>query len=489
MKSHKIYIAKGLCFILIVGLLVHGINKVLVPKFYVSNMWPTTSGLKGFYQMDENSIDVIYIGSSHSATTFIPQVVYDTNGITSYNLSCEQQNMLTSYYWLKEAYRYQSPKVVVLDTFMLFELSPSEPLNSPEGMTRKAIDSMRWSKVKWEAIHDIADKDPKQSVNSYIFTNIRFHDRWKNLTEQDFIYPSLDKKFELKGYVPLNDRAGSPDYTPMAGYDSTDMVEVLPLMRDYLDKIVDLCNEHDTQLILVKNPTVSWSVSRHNTIAAYALEKGIPFIDYNDASYFTEAGFVYTDDMNDYGHPNIWGAEKLSAHMAGLLQGQYGVVGHDDAAAWHDTYTYYQDIKRDCELSNITDIYEYLQAINQNRYTVIVAVANDASRYLDENLIKAFSDVGLNLNLQECESYYGIISTNNIVQDHGMGALSYVGSTRNKMVDFEVKSAGYYAGGSCSIKIDNDGYAQGGNGINIVVYCNDNWKVIDSMVYDGEIER
>ena len=117
MKSHKRYIAKGLCFVLIVGLLVHGINIVLVPKFYVSNMWPTTSGLKGFYQMEENSIDVIFLGSSHSATTFIPQTVYDTNGITSYNLSCEQQSLLTSYYWLKEVYQYQSPKVVVLDIF------------------------------------------------------------------------------------------------------------------------------------------------------------------------------------------------------------------------------------------------------------------------------------------------------------------------------------------------------------------------------------
>ncbi|WP_300680574.1 hypothetical protein [uncultured Acetatifactor sp.] len=41
-----------------------------------------------------------------------------------------------SYFWLMEAFRYQSPSVVVLDT---------EPLNSSEAAVRLVMDSMRWS--------------------------------------------------------------------------------------------------------------------------------------------------------------------------------------------------------------------------------------------------------------------------------------------------------------------------------------------------------
>lgn len=51
-------------------------------------------------------------------------------------LGAQQQSLPVSYFWLMEAFRYQSPSVVVLDT---------EPLNSSEAAVRLAMDSMRWS--------------------------------------------------------------------------------------------------------------------------------------------------------------------------------------------------------------------------------------------------------------------------------------------------------------------------------------------------------
>ncbi len=52
------------------------------------------------------------------------------------SIGARQQSLLVSYFWLMEAFRYQSPSVVVLDT---------EPLNSSEAAVRLAMDSMRWS--------------------------------------------------------------------------------------------------------------------------------------------------------------------------------------------------------------------------------------------------------------------------------------------------------------------------------------------------------
>lgn len=65
--------------------------------------------------MQKDTVDVLFLGSSHGVTSFLPQELYNQYGITGYNLGCEQQGMVTSYYWLKEALRYQSPKAVVLD--------------------------------------------------------------------------------------------------------------------------------------------------------------------------------------------------------------------------------------------------------------------------------------------------------------------------------------------------------------------------------------
>ena len=40
------------------------------------------------------------LGSSHLADGLIPQEIYDGSGITSYNLSFEQESSMLSYYFL-----------------------------------------------------------------------------------------------------------------------------------------------------------------------------------------------------------------------------------------------------------------------------------------------------------------------------------------------------------------------------------------------------
>ena len=105
---------------------------------------------------------------------------------------------------------------------------------------RLAIDAMRWSDVKWEAIHDICRLDESQSVNSYIFQNVRFHNRWMELTENDFEFVSLENHYELKGFSALSQRgtAGS-EFEPIIVTNLEAYSEPEQLMMDYLDKAFD----------------------------------------------------------------------------------------------------------------------------------------------------------------------------------------------------------------------------------------------------------
>ena len=99
-------------------------------------MLPTTLSYLNFYEMEEDTIDVLFMGSSLAATSYIPQELYDRYGITSYNLASEKQSPVISYYWLKEALRYQSPKVLILDCYYLFRIAiPSSirPKSALEG--------------------------------------------------------------------------------------------------------------------------------------------------------------------------------------------------------------------------------------------------------------------------------------------------------------------------------------------------------------------
>lgn len=186
MRKHIKFMCKCMIFLIILFICVENVYRVIVPKFFFSDIWPTTLTYSKFYEEEEDTIDVIFLGSSHAASSFIPQELYNNYGITSYNLGCEQQNLVTSYFWLKEALRYQKPKAVVLDCYFLFLYSGYEPLNSAESCTRKALDYMKWSPVKREAVKTICELDQYQSLVSYYLPNIRYHARWMNLSENDF---------------------------------------------------------------------------------------------------------------------------------------------------------------------------------------------------------------------------------------------------------------------------------------------------------------
>ena len=143
----------GVFFLLALMILTVRTNRVLeVKSFYGNNSsWPTTSTYEQFYKMKRNSIDVLFLGSSVCVNAFSPQEMYNIYGIRSYNLGSEQQSMVLSYYWLKEALRFQKPKVVIIDTTLCYEnFNPRilPLLNTGEGLIRKCLDPMRWSSVK-----------------------------------------------------------------------------------------------------------------------------------------------------------------------------------------------------------------------------------------------------------------------------------------------------------------------------------------------------
>ena len=171
------------------------------------------------------------------------------------------------------------------------------------------------------------------------------------------------------------------------------------------------------------------------------------------------------------------------------MQEDYAVEGKHYDRQWQETEDYYRNILTDCEISNIKDITEYLEKIDQSRYTVLVAGQSDLTFCATDDVKESFKKMGFELTAEEYDSYYGVKSDGEVNEDSDRDAIYFVGSTRKKLVDYAVTSKGYYAGNACSIKIDDVEYAKQGNGINIVVYCNDTRRVIYSVYYDGEMNR
>lgn len=448
-------------------------------------MLPTTLSYLNFYEMEEDTIDVLFMGSSLAATSYIPQELYERYGITSYNLASEKQSPIVSYYWLKEAFRYQSPKVLVLDCYYFFQNSDSV-LNSPEISIRRALDYMKWSPVKLEAVRTVCKLDEEQSLPGYFLPNIRYHERWKELTENDFVLADMVEGYGLKGYAALGRQCGIEDYIPFEEGASGEETAMPPLLETWLDKIRSLCEQEGIELILTNVPFPDADVGRFNTVRNYAQEHGLQFFDFNEKNLYEASGFSMAEDSYDGGHNNLWGARKLTACLGGILDSQYDFGGKIDEQ-WESTRDSYADIQKDCELIHITDIDSYIEALRDERYSVFISAKGSYAAGLKDETVRKLRESGLRVELQTDPSaddyycYYAVLSEGRLEEYIGYEEKVYSGSVRGGLVPYDITGSG-------SIVIDGTERSLQGEGLNIVVYSNDKKKVLDSVCFNTATE-
>ena len=470
--------------ILVSSLLV--INTILVPKFILKNStWPTTSSYEQFYKMERDSIDVLFFGSSVAVNAFIPQEIYNDYGIRSYNLGSEQQSIYLSYYWLKEALRYQKPKAVVLDLKFMWNLHPEDAINTVEGLTRKCLDPMKWSSVKQEAVHNLCELDESQSELSYYLTNIRFHSRWSGIQEYD-INSDMVETSALKGFAPTTAN-GQATYATYEQNDTTATMEFVPLMQEYLDKMVELCKENDIQLILVDLPGNAMNDAVNNTHTEYAEKNGIEYYNLCSTKYYNQIGAVLPEE-SVIGHENIWGAIKTSKFVGKILSDKYGIESIYDEQ-YEATKDSYEQTINSSNLVRITNQVEYLNALNNSNYAVFfVAHGNTSAVFNIEEVKNGLSNLGLKCKFIESpeKSYVAAIVGGEVVEEESSAEkINYVGSFRNRHSIYTLQSSGINLAASSSILVEGGQYSRSVAGLNIAVYDLNTYKIIDKVTFQG----
>ena len=73
--------------------------------FYLTGMlWNRTGVSMPLYAEPENTIDVLYLGSSKSNAAIAPTQMYTAHGFTGYVMYSWSQPVWTSYYYMKDAF-------------------------------------------------------------------------------------------------------------------------------------------------------------------------------------------------------------------------------------------------------------------------------------------------------------------------------------------------------------------------------------------------
>ncbi len=302
-------------------------QSLLVPKYMKTVI---EGNFTEEYYQDKTDHELLIVGNCESYENISPMTLWEAYGITSYIRGNSNQLISQSYYLLKEALRYEKPKVVLLNIqAMTVEEQSSEEYN------RMVFDGMRWSEDKLWGI--LNSKTEEESLVEYIFPILRYHSRWSELSKEDIRYAFLRKP--LRSYNGYYLRADVRPYTEFPAERRRSDYSFSEKNVRYLEEIVRLCQENQIELVLMKAPSMYpiWAEPYEEQIARFASEKGILYI--NTLLSMKEIGLDMSTDTYDEGlHLNVYGAEKLSVWLGKKLKEQYELTDFRDNEAYASVY-------------------------------------------------------------------------------------------------------------------------------------------------------
>ena len=304
---------------------------LLMPKYMESSQ---EGALIPEYYDNAGNNDVIFIGDCEVYENFSPITMWEEYGITSFIRGSAQQMIWQSYYLMEETFQYETPDVIVFNVLSMKYDTPESTGDSDkrEAYNRMTLDGMRWSASKWNSIMASLTQEEKdwEGQFSYILPLLRYHDRWSQLTAEDFTYWFTKKQISDSGYLM---QTGVKPYTnpyvekPLVDYSFGENSWY------YLNKMVELCKKHGTQLVLVKAPSLYpvWWDQWDAQITDFAEENELLYINMLD--HVEEIGIDWSTDTYDAGlHLNVYGAEKAAVWFGQILSQQCGVADRRDEA-------------------------------------------------------------------------------------------------------------------------------------------------------------
>lgn len=350
MKKKSIAIlAAALCLMFVFLWL---LQALLVPK----HMDETKDGaMVAEYYDNAGNNSVVFIGDCEVYENFSPITLWEEYGITSYIRGSPQQLIWQSYYLMEETLKYEKPDVIVFNVLSMKYDTPQSTGSQTqrEAYNRMALDGMRWSKSKWDAINASMTEEEieKEAMWTYLFPILRYHDRWSQLNADDFKYWFKRDQVTDNGYLMQT------GVKPMTTEHHEKPLVNYTLGKNsyyYLDKMVQLCEENDVELVLVKAPTHSpiWWDEWDTQVEDYAQKNDLLYINFLD--YEDEIGIDWNTDTYDTGlHLNVYGAEKLSRYFGKILAEQCGVADRRSdkalSAVWAEKVTTYNERKATLE--------------------------------------------------------------------------------------------------------------------------------------------
>lgn len=293
----------------------------------------TGNNLSGYYDLDDNTLDVVFVGTSGTFSAFSPMDAWGKYGFASYNFCLNvlaEEAMANA---VHEAMKTQSPEVLVIDIFPFIVANTLDTME--EYMVRYNTDGYRYSldrlKLILDKVPDTLDKF------TFVFDLVKYHSNrlnWRNFFGSS---PFLEKGYNYLGWEIAHPAKLTDERAELEKY-----------QMDALEELLAECGRQQVRNILfiyypygdVEQLRVRLGMedildqAMVNTIRDRVEEAGYTFL--NCVSMREEFGLDYQKDYWGEIHFNIYGAEKVTTVVGRYLKDTYDLPDRREEPAYAD---------------------------------------------------------------------------------------------------------------------------------------------------------
>ncbi len=314
-----------------------------------------------YWEEDENEkTDVVFLGSSTISCNIDLEELWREYGIAGFCIGAGGLLNDGAYYRLIEAAKSHPIKAVVLDARGCVYDSEYNMIGMNNYIyAPQWVSGLRLSINKIHMINSIIK--PKERLY-YCLDFPLYHDRYKELSRQDFTHES---SLEMKNKGSWTVLYGSQGNSALIN--SNDITQYLAIDEKseyYLRKIIEFCKANHIEIIVIKTPYADSEIygEIYNTVELITQEYGVPYLDFN--KHNQEIGLV-NSDFWDQTHLNVVGARKCSDFLGEYLTANYNLESHNGDMGY-ESWDSYSANREDLYLRKITQIDEYFDELERD---------------------------------------------------------------------------------------------------------------------------
>lgn len=454
-------IVKAVTFCVILALFLNHIYQIFSWKDTAGEYYSTVDS---FYELDEDLVDVLFLGSSRCYCSINNAVLWEEQGISSFSFSISGQDIVSSYHSFVEALKTQTPDVVCFElygtTFLGYGVESNMYRNTlPFKLSSNAV----------SAVKNIAPDRQGELLLRWPIV----HTRYAELEKEDF-------ETDLPTYIGYHSEFVSRPVEPLCSYKGTETLQIGEGEEMWLRKIIALAEENDIELCFFVAPAVTSETEqkKYNYVETIAREHNIPVL--NMAAMEKELQINTAADFLDPYHTNYFGAQKVSSFIANFLKQNYDLPdrrGTEGYELWEENSKVRRHEFQNQVLKSTYIMPEYMDLLTGiDDYTVVVATSGEylATEADFEDYVYSFGLEGF----YDASGIWVLDNGNMIYQKWGQDTLDYMDLSNGDL-------AVCLTDGNCNIVVDKKTYTKVLNGINVLVYDNILGKVVDAVGFEA----